>query len=76
MRVQLANEVASLINDFGPQLYDDFDQVSTFCFSIRKSSVSSRHAFSYPRQRHLRPASLVCGAARAALEQWMLKVLD
>ncbi|EKM82709.1 hypothetical protein AGABI1DRAFT_34488 [Agaricus bisporus var. burnettii JB137-S8] len=26
MRVQLANEVAALINEFGPKLYDDFNQ--------------------------------------------------
>ncbi|KAH9484305.1 putative acyltransferase [Psilocybe cubensis] len=26
MRIDLSNKVASLINDFGPKLYDDFDQ--------------------------------------------------
>lgn len=26
MRVRLANEVADVINDFGPKIYDDFDQ--------------------------------------------------
>jgi hypothetical protein len=26
-RINLANQVASLINDFGPKLYDDFDEV-------------------------------------------------
>lgn len=27
MRLRLANEVAAVINEFGPQLYDDFDEV-------------------------------------------------
>ena len=27
MRVQLSNEVAGLINNFGPQLYEDFNEV-------------------------------------------------
>jgi hypothetical protein len=27
MRVQLSNEVADLINDFGPTLYEDFNEV-------------------------------------------------
>jgi hypothetical protein len=30
MREQLSNEVAEVINEFGPKLYDDFDQVSIF----------------------------------------------
>lgn len=29
MRVQLSNEVADLINDFGPTLYEDFNEVRT-----------------------------------------------
>lgn len=29
MRVRLSNEVADVINDFGPKIYDDFDQAST-----------------------------------------------
>ena len=27
MRLQLSNEVAALINNFGPQLYEDFNEV-------------------------------------------------
>lgn len=27
MRLQLSNEVADLINDFGPKLYEDFNEV-------------------------------------------------
>lgn len=27
MRLHLSNEVASVINEFGPQLYDDFNEV-------------------------------------------------
>jgi glycerol-3-phosphate O-acyltransferase / dihydroxyacetone phosphate acyltransferase len=30
MREQLSNEVAEVINEFGPKLYDDFDQVYIF----------------------------------------------
>lgn len=30
-RERLANELASLINDFGPQIYGDFDNVSLGC---------------------------------------------
>lgn len=29
MREDLSNELASLINEFGPKLYEDFNQVST-----------------------------------------------
>ncbi len=29
MRLQLANEVAAVINEFGPKLYEDFDQVKS-----------------------------------------------
>jgi hypothetical protein len=28
MREELSNEVATSINEFGPKMYDDFDQVS------------------------------------------------
>ena len=28
MREELSNEVAASINEFGPKMYDDFDQVS------------------------------------------------
>jgi glycerol-3-phosphate O-acyltransferase/dihydroxyacetone phosphate acyltransferase len=30
MRVQLANEVAAVINEFGPKLYEDFNQVQSY----------------------------------------------
>jgi glycerol-3-phosphate O-acyltransferase/dihydroxyacetone phosphate acyltransferase len=30
MRVQLSNEVADLINDFGPTLYEDFNEVRSW----------------------------------------------
>ena len=30
MRVQLSNEVADLINDFGPTLYEDFNEVCSW----------------------------------------------
>lgn len=28
MRMQLSNELVEVINEFGPQLYEDFDEVS------------------------------------------------
>lgn len=33
MRIHLSNEVAALINDFGPNLYDDFNEVMTWALS-------------------------------------------
>lgn len=35
MRVHLSNEVASVINDFGPKMYSDFDQVLSIRWSLR-----------------------------------------
>jgi len=29
MRIHLANEVAKLINDFGPKVYENFDEVGS-----------------------------------------------
>jgi len=36
IRVQLSNEVASLINDFGPLLYEDFNEVRILLTLIHK----------------------------------------
>ena len=33
--MRLSNEVVDVINEFGPQLYDDFDQVSPFAHCRR-----------------------------------------
>lgn len=33
MRVHLSNELAELINDFGPELYEDFNQVRPRVFA-------------------------------------------
>ena len=35
MRIHLANEVADLINEFGPKMYDNFDEVCPFPISGR-----------------------------------------
>jgi glycerol-3-phosphate O-acyltransferase/dihydroxyacetone phosphate acyltransferase len=35
MRLRLANEVAAVINEFGPKLYDDFDEARLFCHTAR-----------------------------------------
>ena len=42
LRENLANEVASLINDFGPKIYDDFDGVRT---SISRLVIDFAHCF-------------------------------
>lgn len=38
MRTRLSNEVVDVINEFGPKLYDDFDQVSPLHIAIVLSS--------------------------------------
>ena len=76
MRVQLSNEVADLINDFGPKLYEDFNEVSILvncrCLSTEQEDSG---AFSFlPLVYHRQAGPLVCGVGRVALAQWMLKV--
>jgi len=34
MRMRLSNEVVDVINEFGPKLYDDFDQVSPLHIAV------------------------------------------
>ena len=41
IRVQLSNEVASLINDFGPLLYEDFNEVRILLSLIHKLHSNS-----------------------------------
>jgi hypothetical protein len=48
MRLRLANEVAAVINEFGPKLYDDFDEVR-FCI-IRCAlslNIPERRSFAF-----------------------------
>jgi hypothetical protein len=47
MRVQLSNEVADLINDFGPALYEDFNEV---CSLVNyKGSLAQAELVTYSR---------------------------
>lgn len=41
MRIDLANQVASLINELGPKLYDDFNEVGCYlpCLSVANLTV-------------------------------------
>lgn len=75
MRVQLSNEVADVINDFGPKLYEDFSEVC-ISFSQPKISFSSTYSgvFWFLLPVCLLQAELLdCGAERAAQGQWMHK---
>lgn len=76
MRVQLSNEVADLINDFGPELYEDFNEVSILVnggnLSIEQEDSG---AFSFLPLVYRRQAGpLVYGVGRVAPVLWMLKV--
>jgi hypothetical protein len=75
MRIHLANEVAELINDFGPKVYENFDEVGS-------SSVGSRYdlkflhrlVFLCPLLRRLHLAvQQDYGDEPVAQAPWMLK---
>jgi len=78
MRVQLSNEVAGLINDFGPTLYEDFNEVRSLV--NYQSSFAQEHgsgAYSFLLQVYrLRVGPLVCGVGRVVLELLMPKDWD
>lgn len=80
MREHLSNEVASLINDFGPRLYDDFNEArfndSPACVVIlRLTLFFSRRESLFPPPVCLRQVPIpVSGDARAVLVLWMLRV--
>lgn len=49
MRTELANEVAAVINEFGPKLYEEFDEVwlpPFLCFPM--SHTSFHHSVANP----------------------------
>lgn len=54
MREDVANELAEVINEFGPKVFEDFDQV---CIILRSSArillMTHRCAFSYRPRPHL-----------------------
>lgn len=45
MRIDLANELSDVINEFGPQMYDDFDEVRTLAAHLRPCSRSGSGEF-------------------------------
>jgi hypothetical protein len=78
-RLRLANEVAAVINEFGPKLYDDFDEVS-FCIIRRTLSlnISERRSFAFLSRLlllHLRPVLLAYGNGEAEQAPLMPKAI-
>ena len=39
MRRRLASELRAIINEFGPQVYDDFDQVFAIFFCLTETKI-------------------------------------
>jgi hypothetical protein len=68
MREQLSNELASLINDFGPKIYSDFNEVRLLFISEHTDQTLDSREYSYPRPIRLHPvAQWDCGDGPAAL---------
>jgi len=78
MRIHLAGEVANLINDFGPKVYENFDEVPPVTTSPRAcSDVSYRLVSSFLLlQRHPLAVLQVYGDVRAVLVLSMLRDWD
>lgn len=80
MRIDLSNQVASLINDFGPKLYDDFNEVRCFPGSSwiqTEFPYLKRHEYScHPLVLLHQVGRLVCGEGRAVPAPWMRKDWD
>jgi hypothetical protein len=80
MRIDLSNQVASLINDFGPKLYDDFNEVCCFHGSSYISTYFlslKSHEYSCHLRVLLRQVGrLVCGEGRAVQALWTRKDWD
>jgi len=36
MRIKVSNELAEVISEFGPKLYDDFNEVTSQLFSAKR----------------------------------------
>lgn len=78
MREDVANELAEVINEFGPKVFEDFDQV---CVILRSSArillMAHRCAFSYhPRPLPHRPVSPASGGERAPRVVWTHKAIS
>lgn len=69
-REHLSNEVAALINDFGPKLYDDFNEVSHLDTYV----VHNIHKFTSGASWYHRPVSLPQAESRACGEERVLQV--
>jgi hypothetical protein len=80
MRIDLSNQVASLINDFGPKLYDDFNEVRCFHGSLWISSnfpsLKSQESSCHPLVLLRQVGRLACGEGRAVPAPWMRKDWD
>jgi hypothetical protein len=74
MREQLSNEVAGVINDFGPKLYEDFNKVCNLPQAFRPPNFCISGECYLLRVPLLQLEPLVCGAERVILELSMLKV--
>ena len=75
MRIDLANQVASLINELGPKLYEDFNEVG-YSFDLplyRLTCPGSHEYYGHQQVPHLQVVPLDYGEERAALVLWMLK---
>lgn len=74
MRLRLSNEVVDVINEFGPKLFDDFDQVclGIYCSNFSALLMFDSSAFWYRRAPPHRLTQGL-GEGRAAWDKWMRK---
>ncbi len=77
MRTQLSNEVVDVINDFGPKLYEDFNEVSIVLVYHEASTYSKfeyRHECCPPQAYPPLVENLAYGEEQVVLVLSMLKV--
>jgi hypothetical protein len=78
MRLRLSNEVAAVINEFGPKLYDDFDEVCNLYPRCFVANISMRHSFAFLFHQllhHLQLERQAYGDGEAERVLSMLKVI-
>ena len=76
MREEVSNELAEVINEFGPQMFEDFNEVSVQLCILGTICLTSCSGASSFLQRAFQPLTknhLVSGDARAELAESMLK---
>lgn len=74
MREELSNELAVIINEYGPKLYEDFDQVGSPSQVSFESYLWDSGEFSCLLLLfHPRAASQACGVGRVVLVPSMLR---